>query len=306
MQEFLTELGRQAFLKYALAAGLLASLACGAIGPFVAARRITYIAGGISHSILAGLGAALWLQRARGLTWFDPLYGATLAALLSAAVIAWAGLKGSQREDTVIGSIWAVGMAVGVMFIAATPGYNQDLMGYLFGNILMVSPGQLKLLAVLDLAVLGSVVLFYNRFLAVCFDEEFARTRGIKTGVYYVMLLMLTALTVVALVSVVGIVMAIALVTLPTAVASTFTRVLWRQAVLAALLGAVFTTGGLALSYGPDLPAGATIVCLAGATYLITAWGSSLKRKPGAARNLSTACGIQTSRQEFANKEGTK
>ncbi len=280
MQLFLTDLLRHQFLQYAVAAGLLASLACGAVGPFVAARRITYIAGGISHTILAGLGAALYLQKVAGLAWFEPIYGATAVAVASALVIALAGMGGGQREDTVIGAMWAVGMAVGIMFIAATPGYNQDLMGYLFGNILMVSPSQLKLLAGLDVGVLATVLLFYNRFLAVAFDEEFALARGVRVRVYYTMLLVLTALTVVALVYVVGIVMAVALVTLPTAAAGFFTRVLWRQMALSCLIGALVTAGGLMLSYGPDLPAGATIVCLAGLVYLASLGAGSIKRKP--------------------------
>ncbi len=279
MHSFLSEVFKYPFLQYALMAGGFAAIACGAVGPFVAARRITYIAGGIAHMVLAGLGAALYLNRAHGIEWLDPLYGAVAAALVAAGIIALVSIRGAQKEDTVIGAMWAVGMAVGIMFISRTPGYNQDLMSYLFGNILMVAPTQLKLLFLLDVLVVGACVLLYNRFLAVCFDEEFSRVRGVSVDLYYVILLGLTALTVVALVSVVGIVMAIALLTLPTAVASGFTRVLWKQMILTSVLGVAFTTLGLGVSYGPDLPAGAAIVCLAGATYLASAAGVSAYRR---------------------------
>lgn len=278
MLTFFGEVARYPFLQYALAAGALASVACGVIGTYVAARRITYIAGSISHCVLAGLGIAVYLQKAHGITWLDPLWGAVVAALGSAALIALVSLRGGEREDTVIGAMWAIGMAVGIFFISRTPGYNQDLMSYLFGNILMVAPSDLKLMLLLDAVVVGATVLLYNRFLAVCFDEEFSRVRGVKVEFYYVVLLALTALTVVALVSVVGIVMVIALLTLPVAVAGQFTRVLWKQMILAALCSLVFTSSGLAVSYGPDLPAGATIVLIAGAVYLLVLGGGRLAR----------------------------
>lgn len=276
MQEFLSDVMRYPFLQYALAAGLLASISCGVIGSFVAARRITYIAGAISHCVLAGLGAALYFNRAHGVEWLEPIHGAVAAALVSAGIIAIVSLRAGEKEDTLIGAMWAVGMALGIMFISRTPGYNQDLMSYLFGNILMVSPTDLKLLAWLGAIVVVATAIFYNRFLLVCFDEEYARVRGLNVEAYYVGLLMLTALTVVALVTVVGIVMVIALLTLPVAIAGAFTSVLWRQMLLAVAVSALLTTTGLAVSYTPDLPAGATIVLLSGATYLVV---SLLKRK---------------------------
>ena len=162
-------------------------------------------------------------------------------------------------------------MAAGVLFIAKTPGYSQDLMSYLFGNILMVAQADLWLIAALDLFVVAVGILFYNQFLAVCFDEEFARVRGIRVEFYYLLLLGLTALTVVLLVSVVGIVLVIALLTLPVAVAGFFSRRLWHMMILSAVFTILFTTAGLALSYKPDLPAGATIIILAGAVYLVAA-----------------------------------
>ncbi len=268
MLHFISEVLQYPFLQYALAAGLLSAVACGSIGPFVAARRITFIAGGIAHSVLAGLGGALYLNRVHGWTWLEPMHGAVVAALGTAALIALVSLKAREKEDTLIGALWAVGMAAGVLFIYATPGYNQNLMSYLFGNILMVAPADLTRLLIMDIVVAGTTIALYNRFLAICFDEEFARSRGINVELYYVILLGLTALAVVALVSVVGIVMVIALLTLPVATSAQFTRVLWKQMVLTTLVSGCLTTGGLWLSYGPDLPAGATIVMLAGVTYL--------------------------------------
>lgn len=257
------------FLQYALLTGLAASVACGVVGTYVVVRRITYIAGAVSHCILGGMGAARYLQVVHGWNNFTPLYGAIVAALLAAIIIGLVSLRAKQREDTVIGAIWSIGMAAGVLFIARTPGYNADLMSYLFGNILMVSVEDLWLIVALDMIVIAIGTLFYKQFLAVCFDEEFARLRGIRVELYYMILLCLTAMTVVVLVKVVGLILVIALLTLPVAVAGQFSRTMRRMMVLSTILCAAITTAGLGISYGPDLPAGATTIVLAGAVYLV-------------------------------------
>ena len=268
--EFLQALHRYPFMQYAVATGVLASVACGVVGSYIVVRRITYVAGGISHCVLGGMGAAMYLNKVHGWHWLHPLHGATAMALAAALLIGLVGLRYKQREDTVISAVWAIGMAAGVLFITKTPGYASDLMSYLFGNILMVTPADLRLIGLLDAAVVASALVFYKQFLAVCFDEEYARARGLRVEFYYLFLLCLTALTVVLLVTVVGIIMVIALLTLPVAVAGHFAKRLWQMMVLSAVLSAVLTTAGLAISYGPDLPAGATIIVLAGAAYLAT------------------------------------
>ena len=266
--EFLDALFRHTFLQNALLTGLLASVACGVVGTFVVVRRITYIAGGIAHSVLGGMGAARYLKVVHGWDWLLPIHGAVAAALVAAVVIGLVSLRSRQREDTVIGAVWAVGMAAGILFIAQTPGYSTDLMSYLFGNILMVTTADLWLLVALDVVVVGLALLFFNPFLAVCFDEEFARLRGLPVEWVYLLLLALTALTVVLLSMVVGIVLVIALLTLPVAIAGQFAGTVRRIMVLATLVCMVLTVVGLTFSYGPDLPTGAATILLAGAVYL--------------------------------------
>ncbi len=278
MADFFHAVVSYPFMLNALMVGILASVACGVVGTYVVTRRITYLAGGIAHSVLGGLGLARYLSVVQGWTWLKPMYGAMVAALVASIVIGWVSLRAREREDTVIGAIWAIGMAVGVIFITLTPGYNEDLMTYLFGNILLVTTSDLYLVAILDAVIVAVVLLFYNKFLAVCFDEEFARIRGIKTEFFYILLLCLTGLTVVILVGVVGIVLVIALLTLPAAIAGYYTRTLWQSMVLSTLLTILFTTLGLAISYSPDLPAGATIIVFAGVIYLIAAVGNRLTR----------------------------
>jgi zinc transport system permease protein len=266
---FFQALASQPFLQIALAGGLLSSLACGIVGSYVVVRRISYIAGGIAHCVLGGIGAAYYLQRAMGFTAVEPIWGAIVAALLAALIIGWVSLRAKQWEDTTIGAMWAIGMATGVLFVSATPGYAQDLVAYLFGNILLISRGDLVLIAVLDLIVLVVGLGFFKQFMLVCFDEEFARTRGLNVEAYYLLLLAMTALTVVLLAWVVGIVMVIALLTLPVGLAGLMTRRLGRMMLLATGLCGLFVTAGFALSFGPEWPTGATIVVLAGGVYLL-------------------------------------
>ena len=276
MSGFLTALQHEVFLQHALIAGLLASVGCGVIGAYVVARRIGFMAGGIAHSVLGGMGVAYFFGA-------SPVAGALAAALLAALIIGWVSLRLRQNEDTIIAALWAVGMAVGVIFISRTPGYNMDLTSYLFGSILMVSSGDLWVMAVLDGLTLATVALFSKQFLAVSFDEEFARTRGLRVEVFHILLLCLVAVTVVVLIQVVGLILVLALLTMPAAIAGQYRARLLPIMLFGVLLAAAFTCGGLALSYAPDLPAGATIIVLAGATYLLSLAASRLlmRRKGG-------------------------
>ena len=276
--EFLAAVAEFPFLRHALIAGALAGVACGVVGTYVVVRRISYIAGAIAHCVLAGLGIARYLQVVHG--WpVRPEHGAVMAAVLAALIIGMVNLYAREREDTVIGAVWAIGMAVGILFIAVTPGYHEDLMSYLFGNILLIGGGDLWSMAILDALVLLLGLGLYPQFEAVCFDEEFARLRGLHVELYVLLLLVLIALTVVLLVSVVGIVLVIALLTLPAAIAGHFTTTLRGMMVLASLLAVSFTTAGLALSYSPDLPAGATTIVVAGAAYLLVVFFKGLSRR---------------------------
>ncbi len=264
MNDFFIAVTEQGFLRQALLAGLLASIGCGLIGPFVVVKRIAFLAGGIAHSVLGGMGAALYFG-------FDPLLGALAAAVVSALLIGWVRLTWHTGEDTAIGALWAIGMAVGILFISRTPGYTTDLMSFLFGNILLVPTRELWFMAALDLALLLVVGLGYRHFIAVSFDEDFARLRGLPVGPLYLLLLVLVALTVVLMIQVVGLILVIALLTLPAAVAGQWTHSITSMMLTATLLGTALTSGGLALSYAPDLPPGPTIILLAGALYLLSA-----------------------------------
>jgi zinc transport system permease protein len=256
------------FLKYAFIMGGLASISFGIIGTFVTTKKIGYLAGAISHSVFGGIGLALFLQVKAGITWFDPILGATLAAIIAAVTVGLVSLHAKEREDTIIGTLWAVGMASGILLIDKTPGYF-NLSSYLFGDILLISGKDLLYVGCLDALILCICVLFFNRFFSVCFDNEFTFLRGINTTFFYLLLLILTALTVVLLVRIVGIVLVIALLTIPPAIASFYAKRLWQMMLYSILLCTLFTWTGLGVSYSFSLSSGPTIIVLSGAAYLV-------------------------------------
>ena len=256
------------FLRYALIAGVLSSIAFGIVGTYVVARRITYIAGAISHCVLGGIGAALYLQTVYGLKWCHPLFGAFIASITAAIIIGIVNIHAKEREDTIISALWAVGMATGLIFISKTPGYI-DPMNYLFGNILLISKTDLIIIGILDLIILVTGIMLYNKFLAFCFDEEFAKTRNINTKLYYFILLCMTSVTIFLLMKIVGLIMVIALLSIPVAIANQFSKNLWHMMAFSIILSVILITSGLAVSYNYDLPAGATIIIISGIIYIL-------------------------------------
>lgn len=261
---FLQALTEFAFLQQALLAGLLASVGCAVMGSYVVLKRITFLAGGIAHAVLGGMGVAYYFGAA-------PLAGALISAVIAALLIGWIRIRWHEQEDVLIGALWATGMALGLVFISRAPGYNVDLMSYLFGNILLVSRTDLWLMAALDAVILVVTALWHRQLIAVCFDEEFARTRGVPVTFFYLLLLVLVSLTVVLLIRVVGLILVIALLTIPAAIAVQFAWSLRRIMIAAGVLGALFNTVGLAVSFTPNLPAGASIVLVAASTYIAVA-----------------------------------
>lgn len=271
------------FLQMAVWGSLLASIASGVIGSFVVVKRISFIAGSISHSVLGGIGLCVWLQRTQGWTWLDPLWGAFASAIASAFLIGWMHLHYRQREDALIAAIWSTGMAIGVIFLSLTPGSNSELIHFLFGNILWIGSKDLWMLAGLDLLILLTVAFYYRRFLALCFDEEQALLQGVPVQRLYLLLLSLVAVSIVLLIQMIGTILVIALLTIPATLASLFTHRLHWMMVSAVALCAFFSLSGLSASYRLDWPPGATISLLAALVYLgtllILKGKFSLKRK---------------------------
>jgi zinc transport system permease protein len=251
------------FIQNAIMAGLLAAVACGIVGVYVVVKKIIFISGGIAHASFGGIGLGY-------LAGFSPVLGALIFSLGSAMGIGYITRKTKLAEDTAIGILWAMGMALGIIFIGLAPGYAPDLFSYLFGNILTVPHSDLLLMLILDVAIIITVFVFFKEFRAIAFDEEYSTVLGVPVGILYFALLAMIALTVVVLLRIVGMIMVIALLTIPAALARQFTYDLRKMMLLSVVFGMVFTLGGLWISYVLDLASGATIVLLGGTALFVT------------------------------------
>jgi len=260
------------FMRNALIAGLLAAIACGIVGVYVVVKRVVFISGGIAHASFGGIGLGYFLG-------INPILGAMFFTIASALGMGLVTKRMRLPEDTAIGILWAMGMALGIIFISLTPGYAPDLFSYLFGNILTVPAFDLMLMLILDVIIITLVLLFYKEFLLLSFDEEFSTIAGVPTERLYLLLLCMIALTVVVLIRVVGIILVIALLTIPAALARQFTHSLKKMMLLSILAGAVFTFSGLWLSYLLDLASGATIILVGGIVLSISFGVSKLRHK---------------------------
>ncbi len=251
------------FMLHALAAGLLASLICGIMGPLVVVNRIVFLSGGIAHAAYGGIGMAFYF----GWPFFLPTIGFSLsAAVVMAAVI----LKTPHRADTIIGVIWALGMACGIIFLDLSPGYNPDLMSYLFGSILTVPVSDLWIMLSAAALIAALVAFLYQDLLALAYDEEFARIRGVPVRTVYFVMIGLLAVSVVMVIQVVGLILVIALLTIPSFLVEKHTQSLFGMMAGSIVLGAVFTLGGLWLSYSFNLTSGASIILVAGTAFLLS------------------------------------
>jgi zinc transport system permease protein len=243
------------FFQNALLAGICASILCGIVGTIIVIKQISSISGGIAHASFGGIGLGYYLGT-------DPLLTAACFSLVLTGIIAGLLRIAKERIDTLIAAIWAGGMALGILFIAATPGYTPDLFSYLFGNILMVSREQIMLMALLTAGIAATVALCYQELVSVLIDDEFSEVLGISVSLYVCLFLVLISLTVVMLITIVGIILVITLLTLPAAAVQWHCKNLYSMMIAASCVGLLCTFLGILCSYLFDIPSGATIILI--------------------------------------------
>ena len=260
------------FIQRAIIAGVLVSIICGMIGTLVVVNRIVFIAGGITHASYGGIGLSLFLK-------IPPTIGATIFSLLVSFVIGGVTLKDKQRADTVIGAIWAFGMALGIILIDLTPGYNVDIMSYLFGNILTVSTFDLWVMGILSIFIFIIVSFFYKQFLTIAYDEEYAKVIKIPVNALYMLLLALISVSIIMIIQVVGLILVIALFTIPPYIAEKTSSSLYKMMMISSFLSLIFTLCGLWLSYTKNLSSGASIILVASLFFFMFEVFQYLKKK---------------------------
>src|SRR6056297_3264082 len=244
------------FMRNALFAGFFASLICGVIGTFVVVNRLVFLGGGIAHAAYGGIGIAFFF----GVPYIVGTLGFSVcAALIMTAVV----LKAKSRADTFIGVLWAVGMAVGIILLDLTPGYNVNLMSFLFGSILAVPNSDIWWMVGLSMITVVSAVYFYRDMLAISYDDEFAHLRGVPVNLLYFFFIGLIAVSIVIIIRVVGLILVIALLTIPPFIAEKYAGSLLMMMAISTVLAMVFNLSGLWLAYAFDLTSGATIILVA-------------------------------------------
>ncbi|MCP4036566.1 MAG: metal ABC transporter permease [bacterium] len=253
-----------AFMQRALVAAVAIGIVCGLLGFFVILRRLSFIGVGISHSALGGVAVGLLLG-------VHPLVSGAVFALAVALAIAWLGPRTRLSEDAIIGVFFSASMALGVVLFSMQRGYQQDLFGYLFGNVLAISSSELVALALVGGLVTATVAALFRTLLFISFDDEIARAYGQRVDATNALLLVLVALTVVIGVRLVGVLLVQALLVVPAAAAALWTSNYRSQLCLAMGLGAGCGAAGLVLSYRLDIAAGGTIVLVATAVFALSA-----------------------------------
>lgn len=275
--EFFNDLVRYSYLNHAFWACILSGITCGIIGTYVVCRRLVFLSGGITHSSFGGLGIAFYLG-------INPILGAMVFAVLSALGIEWANDRGRIREDSAIGIIWSVGMAVGALFMSLRPGYTSgDLSAYLFGSIVTVTHGDVVALAILTAAIMAGALLWLRPVMYVAFDRDFARSRGIPTRVISYAMAALVAVTIVLSIRIMGIVLLISLLTMPVAIVNALSKSYRTIALGAPLVAVAGNVAGLVASYNFEVPPGAAIIFTLTLTLITVKLLPLRQKKAGAA-----------------------
>lgn len=258
------------FMQNALIAGIIVSLISGIIGSLIVVNRMVFLAGGIAHAAYGGIGIALF-------TGIPIFLGTSLFAVVAALFMAFVTMKQKDKMDIFIGLIWAVGMAIGIILIDLTPGYNVDLMSYLFGSILAVNRDDLYYMSALFVVILFVVSFWYRAILAVSYDSEYAQLSGINVKFFYTLILVLSALSVVIAIKIVGLILVIALLTIPIYIAQNLSSSLYKMMLFSGLIATFFTLTGLWFSYTFDLTSGACIILVAAFSLIVFMLGAKLR-----------------------------
>lgn len=251
--ETLIDLFSYDFFTNAILASILSSISCGIIGTYIVSRRMVFISGGITHSSFGGIGIAWYLG-------LNPVFGAAVLGVLSALGIEFMSKKTDLRQDSVIGILWALGMALGIIFIHLTPGYAPNLMSYLFGSILTVSYLDMMMLLILCIVLIIFFIIFLRPIVYISFDENYAKTHNAPVQFINYVMVVLVALTIVFNIRLVGIILVISFLTIPQTIANMYTNKFSEIIIYSCIIGLIGSIGGLFMAYNYNIPSGATII----------------------------------------------
>ncbi|RXE62465.1 metal ABC transporter permease [Paramuribaculum intestinale] len=262
----MNELFQYTFFQYALIGLAIISIASAMIGTYIVTRRMVSISGGVTHACFGGLGLGYYLG-------WNPVLTAALFAVASSLGVELMSVRGRVREDSAIAVIWAIGMAVGILFVFLTPGYVPELNSFLFGNVLTISRADLWAFALFTAVLALFFALFYRRIVAVAFDRDFAFVIGLPVGTISTVMTVMTAVCIVLTIRLVGIMLLMSMLALPQLTAELFCRRFSRMMLASAAVSLLCSVGGLMLAAVVDVPCSALIVLVMASVYVLTALG---------------------------------
>lgn len=243
------------FFRNALIAVVILSIASAMIGTYIITRRLVAISGGVTHACFGGLGLGYFLG-------VNPILTAALFAVGSSVGVEWLSSRYRVREDSAIAVIWAIGMAVGVIFVFLTPGYVPELNSFLFGNILTITRGDLIAFAVFTAVLIGFFAMYYRQIVACAFDSDYAAVAGLKVRFINYTMTVLVAVCIVLTIRLVGIMLLMSLFSLPQMTAEIFSHRFRGMMIGSVIVSVVCCVAGLMLSTLSDVPCSAIIVAI--------------------------------------------
>lgn len=258
----MTDIFSYTFFQNALFGVVIISIASAIIGTYIITRRMVFIAGGITHACFGGLGLGYFLG-------ISPILMASVFAIGSSVGVEWLSVKQRVREDSAIAVIWALGMAIGTLFIFLSPGYVPELNSFLFGNILTITHSDLLLFIVYTVVLLIFFVLFYKLILSCAFDRDFARTSRMPVRFINYSMTVLVSLCIVLTIRLIGVMLLMSLLTLPQMIAEIYCNRFKTMMILSVVVSIMCSIGGLLFAYIINVPASATIVILLVVVYAV-------------------------------------
>lgn len=256
------EIFQYTFFQNALLGVIIVSIMSAMIGTYIITRRLMFITGGVTHACFGGLGIGYYLG-------VSPIFMAGVFAVASSLGVEWLTTKHRVREDSAISVMWALGMAIGTLFIFLTPGYVPELNSFLFGNILTITKEDLIAFAVFMVIFVAFFLSCYNLIVSCAFDKDFARTKGQPVTLINTIMTVAIAICVVLTIRLIGIMLLMSLLSMPQMIAEVFTARLKPMIMISVVVSIVCSVLGLILSYILGVPASATIVLALVAVYIV-------------------------------------
>lgn len=278
MINFIDIILKYSFMQKAILICILTSICCGILGTYIVYKRMVFITSSISHASFGGIGIGIYLSYILNLKSFNPLLFAIIFSVISGIIILYLKKETNLESDTMIGIIMSFGMALGILFVYITPGYQKDVSTYLFGNLLLGNYENIIMLIILDIIVIIIFILFNKAIKYLSFDENFYEILGVPTKLVDYLMIILISISIIVSIKSIGIILIISILTLPQAISAMLTYSYNKIAVLSIFISFITMFFGIYFSYEYKIPSGPSIILFLTSIFLIIILFKKLKK----------------------------